>query len=276
MLELPEVITIARQMNAELRGKRIKDAVSGTSPHKFAFYNHPAKTYAEVLRGKTVGEVTNDGGFIFTALEPGWTLLLGEMGGRILFHRDATTLPKKHQLLVHFEDGEALTVTIQMWGGIQLVPKAELSNHPRILKRALSPLSPDFTYAYFEHLLADPVEREKKSVKFFIISKPGISGVGNGCLHNILFRAKIHPKRLIVNLTSQEQQTLYDATRGTLMQMVEKGGRDTEHDLYNHPGGYKPVLDSRTNGTPCPACGTPIEKIFYLGGAAYFCPHCQV
>jgi formamidopyrimidine-DNA glycosylase len=55
MLELPEVITIARQMNAELRGKRIIDAVSGTSPYKFAFYNHPAKTYAEVLRGKTVG-----------------------------------------------------------------------------------------------------------------------------------------------------------------------------------------------------------------------------
>jgi formamidopyrimidine-DNA glycosylase len=33
--------------------------------------------------------------------------------------------------------------------------------------------------------------------------------------------------------------------------------------------------DKKTVGNPCPACGSKIEKIQYLGGACYFCPHCQ-
>ncbi|MFC1719141.1 zinc-ribbon domain-containing protein [Candidatus Poribacteria bacterium] len=34
-------------------------------------------------------------------------------------------------------------------------------------------------------------------------------------------------------------------------------------------------MDSKAKGNPCPECGTPIEKIQYLGGASYFCPSCQ-
>ena len=53
------------------------------------------------------------------------------------------------------------------------------------------------------------------------------------------------------------------------------GGRDEERDLYGRRGGYARVLGSKTRGKPCPACGALIEKIQYLGGAAYFCPLCQ-
>jgi hypothetical protein len=38
---------------------------------------------------------------------------------------------------------------------------------------------------------------------------------------------------------------------------------------------YVRLTDSRAVGRPCPACGAPIEKIQYLGGGCYFCPHCQ-
>ena len=45
---------------------------------------------------------------------------------------------------------------------------------------------------------------------------------------------------------------------------------------YQSPGGYHRTLDSNAVGQPCPECGTPIEKISFLGGASYFCPKCQV
>jgi formamidopyrimidine-DNA glycosylase len=34
-------------------------------------------------------------------------------------------------------------------------------------------------------------------------------------------------------------------------------------------------MDAAAAGKPCPSCGTTVEKIQYLGGAAYFCPKCQ-
>jgi formamidopyrimidine-DNA glycosylase len=139
----------------------------------------------------------------------------------------------------------------------------------------MSPLNPAFTFEHFQSLLAEPEEREKKSVKYFMISKPGLGGVGNGCLHDILFQAKLDPRRRIAALSDAEQRALYDATLHTLTQMIDQGGRSSERDLYNRPGGYEGILSSETVGTLCPRCGTPIAKVVYLGGASYFCPGCQ-
>jgi formamidopyrimidine-DNA glycosylase len=132
-----------------------------------------------------------------------------------------------------------------------------------------------FTPEHFEHLFQEVGPEDKRSIKKFMISEPGIPGVGNGYLQDILYRAKIHPRRRVVDITEEERGSLYVATRETLRQAVDLGGRDTERDLYNNRGGYERILDSRTRGKPCPECGTPIEKIQYLGGASYFCPQCQ-
>ena len=110
---------------------------------------------------------------------------------------------------------------------------------------------------------------------FFHISEPGAWGIGNGYLQDILFRARVHPKRRVVELDKKEGRALYDSIVETLGSAVELGGRDTERDLYGRPGGYRRILHSKVTGEPCPACGAPIEKIHYLGGASYFCPRCQ-
>jgi formamidopyrimidine-DNA glycosylase len=57
--------------------------------------------------------------------------------------------------------------------------------------------------------------------------------------------------------------------------MAEKGGRDTEKDLFGNAGGYKTLLSKNTYKNPCPNCGNTIVKEAYLGGAIYFCPVCQ-
>lgn len=59
MIELPEAMTITRQMNDELKGKRIESSVYMDSPHKFAFYNrdYTSEEYEAILDGKTIGTV---------------------------------------------------------------------------------------------------------------------------------------------------------------------------------------------------------------------------
>lgn len=277
MIELPEAIIIARQISKELKGKQIVSGVRGSSPHKFAFTGkHSDEDFAAIVKDKTIGTAQANGSVILIDLEPDYVLSLGCGGERILYHTSEKTLPKKHQLLLSFRDGSYLTVTISGWGEVRLLEQSEVSNHPHLKKDAVSPLSDAFTFAYFNGLFDALPEKKRVTAKYFIISEPGIWGVGNGCLQDILYRAKVHPKRPMISLSNEEKQMLYQAIKQTLTEIVELGGRDSERDFYNRCGGYQRNLHSKMVGRPCRECGAPIEKIQYLGGAAYFCPSCQV
>jgi formamidopyrimidine-DNA glycosylase len=275
MIELPEAMTIARQISAELRGKRIAEGNRGNSPHKFAFYNHPPEEYATILKDRLMGEATVNGPLILAAVEPDYSLILGGGGERIIYHRSEATLPKKYQLFLRFTDNTYLTVSVQGWGSVFLLLKSELPAHPFVNLKNPSPLSDAFTMRFFQERFVELQPDDSRSVKFFMISKPGVLGVGNGCLQDILWRAKIHPRRRAVSLSTGEQERLYTSIRQALADMVAGGGRDGDYDLYNKPGGYRRVMHSKAVGQPCPNCRTPIEKAAYLGGAIYFCPSCQ-
>jgi formamidopyrimidine-DNA glycosylase len=275
MIELPEASTIARQMSQELKGKRIAYGNRGNSAHKFAFSSGSPEEYAAIFEGRCMGETTGHGSAILASIEPDYVLVLGGGGERILFHREERTLPKKHHLLLHFEDGAYLTVTVQGWGNTLLLPEVEAGAHLHVQKDRIPPLSEGFTWDHFQQLF-DLVDKDSAtSVKYFVISEPGVWGVGNGYLQDILFRAKIHPRRRVVDLGDREKRKLYQAIIDTLEQAVELGGRESERDLYGNSGGYASILSSKAKGQPCPECGTAIEKIQYLGGSCYLCPSCQ-
>jgi len=274
MIELPEALTISSQMDKELKGRVIAEAVRGNAPHKFAFYNHEAEEYASMLKGKEIGASTANANLILTDVDPGLTLYLGGGGERILLHTSPRTLPAKHQFLLHFEDGCYLTVTIQMWGSILLMQRGE--QPPIYIPSSVpSPLSSDFTLDGFLRLFDDIPPDDPRSVKYFLISKPGIPGLGNGYTQDVLFRARLHPRHRVRDLFPDQKEALYHATCQTLTQATALRGRDTELDLYGCPGGYTPILSSKTAGKPCPECGATLLKENFLGGAIYFCPRCQ-
>jgi len=276
MIELPEAIVIGRQMDAALKGKRIVSGDRGNAPHKFAFSSGSSEEYAAIFAGQTVGGTTAHGMSILTEIGADYTLVLGCGGERILLHSDESALPKKHQLFLHFEDGDYLTVAISGWGNTLLLPRAEAGQHPHVRQERITPLDDAFTWDYFQALFAPLLPESKASLKYFLLSEPGLWGLGNGCLQDILFHARLHPRRRAVETSEAERRALYDSVRTTLRQIVERGGRHDEVDLYGQPGGYRRILYSKTVGEPCPNCGAPIEKAAFMGGSVYFCPECQV
>jgi len=114
MFELPEMTTQAKQINATLQGKTIKHGRLGNSPHKFVWYNCSPEEYERLTRGKTVGEARAKGRWLLTDLEPGCTLLFGEIGGKLLYHAPGASLPTQYHLWLEFEDGSHLTAMTQM------------------------------------------------------------------------------------------------------------------------------------------------------------------
>jgi formamidopyrimidine-DNA glycosylase len=102
-----------------------------------------------------------------------------------------------------------------------------------------------------------------------------IPGMGNGVLQDILFNAKMHPKKKVNTLARTEKEALFDSIKDTISAIAAQGGRDTELDLFGCPGGYKTILCKNTVNKPCPICGTGIKKEAYMGGSIYYCEKCQ-
>ena len=120
MFELPEFVTLARQMNETLQGKTIRSGSLGNLAHKFVWYNRTPEEFAQLTPGKTIGEARAQGRWLFLPLQPGYVMLFGECGGKLLYHPAGTERPKTHHLFLTLDDGSALTATTQMWGAYEL------------------------------------------------------------------------------------------------------------------------------------------------------------
>ncbi|MSU00997.1 endonuclease VIII [Tissierella pigra] len=273
MIEIPEAITLSCQINETLRGKKINDVITNQSPHKFAWYYGEPSEYNSKLNGKIIEKAYSYGGFVEISLGD-IRLLLGD-GVNLRYFNKGQKLPQKHQLLIQFDDYSSLVASIQMYGGIWCFKDGEFDNiYYKLAKEKPSPLSEDFDFKHYKKIISDE-KLQKKSIKFLLATEQRIPGLGNGILQDILFNAKIHPKRKRTTLSDEEIEGLYYSIKSTLDEMVAKGGRDTEKDLFGCSGGYTTKLSKKTVKEPCKICGNNIIKEAYLGGSIYYCKGCQ-
>ncbi len=275
MFELPECVTLARQMNDALKGKTIERGQLGNSPHKFVWYNRSHDEFEGLTKGKAVGPVRAKGRWLFVPLRPGYVLLLGECGGKALYHPPGSEVPKRYHLYITLDDGSFFTLTTQMWGAMELFEEGDEQEREYVKGMRPTPVEAEFTADYFSALVDDLARGQKRSAKALLTQEQIIPGLGNAIAQDILFRAGLHPRHPIADLNGVQRQTLYRAIVDTVADVIEKGGRYDEYDLYGRPGGYVRIMDKNALGRPCPGCGGDVEKIQYLGGACYLCPKCQ-
>lgn len=270
MLELPETLTIAKQLKQHIVGKRICRMLPPTKEHKFCWYAGDPAEYDAGISGRIVESAEGFGIYVEMAFDNGKRLCFNDgVNARLISSSDA---PKNHQLLMTFADGMALVFTVAMYGGIILHDGAYENEYYLRSKAAVTPFSDGFE-PYYRSLLAE--SKPTLSAKAFLATEQRFPGIGNGVLQDILLAAGIHPKRKIGTLSGPEQDKLLSRITSVLRNMTEGGGRDTEKDLLGRPGGYRVRLSKNTLASGCPQCGGPIVKEAFLGGAIYFCAVCQ-
>ncbi|QUI22520.1 endonuclease VIII [Vallitalea pronyensis] len=273
MLEIPEVIALSHQINERLVGREVTEVIANHSPHKFAWFYEDSDDYAHRLVGKVIDNAKPYGGLIEVSLGDIRIVFMDGVALRLIMKGEK--LPKKHQLLIKFDDDSTLIASVQMYGGMLCFKEGTYDNmYYQVAKTKPSPLTEAFDKPYFSSLLDDPCV-QKKSVKALLATEQRIPGLGNGVLQDILFNAHIHPKQKVSSLTEEEIDTLFHAIKATLHEMTMHGGRDTEKDLFGCPGGYKTKLSKIAYKEPCRACGGTIIKKAYMGGSIYYCEHCQ-
>lgn len=271
MMELPESYTLARQVNAFLRGKCISQVKVLQSPHKFAFFKGGAKAYPDMLEGQAIEGARHVGGMLEIDTEEYMIVFADGLTPR--YYEDYRKAPKKHQLAFFFDDESALICTIRMYGIVHVCPKG-LDDDGYYLSSASKPdpLTPEFTYEYFRKLYP---AGKKLSAKAFLATEQRIPGLGNGVLQDILWNAGIDPRYPMAQASEEDYQTLYHFVVKVLRKMCENGGRDVENDLFGSAGGYVSQLSKNSLEEPCTRCGTLIHRANYMGGNVYFCECCQ-
>lgn len=272
MIELPEARTLARQLGETITGKTIERAVANASPHGFAFYTGDPAAYGALLKGKRVRGTDAHGGRAGILADDMRVSLNDGVNAR--YYAPGVKRPDKHQLLIEFDDDSAIVCTVSMYGGMSLFTEgSEHGFYFRVAEEKPSPLDDAFDMAYFASLRTP--DAEKLSAKAFLATEQRIPGLGNGVLQDILWHAKISPKKKMSALSDAEFERMFAEVKRLLALMTHLNGRDTEKDLFGAPGGYATIMSRKNNGMPCPACGGLIERKAYLGGNVYVCGGCQ-
>lgn len=273
MLELPEVVTLSKQISHALAGKTITQVFNATKPHKFTFYNNDPLEYGKSLVGKTILSSGGYGMFVDFYLSEGVTMNIAD-GVIVRHYQSGDRIPSNYQLLLTFDDESFLVFTVAMYGFINVYQGDDIGNkYYAISRNSISPLSEEYTERQFDTLFCGA--KKSLTAKALLATEQRIPGVGNGVTQDILFNARIHPKQKVLNLTDTRKEVFFNSLKATLTDMTLKGGRDTQTDLYGKYGGYRTVLSAKTWKNPCPRCGGMFVKEAYLGGTIYYCPQCQ-
>ena len=274
MLEIPEAIAISQQVEKQFKGKRVENVIVGHSPHKFTLYVDKGVAYHDLLVNQTIDQAYPNGRMV--EIKAGDARLVFSDGVNLRAYTPGEVLPEKHHLLLTFDDLTHLVASVQMYGGISCFSETEGYDNPYYLvaKAKPSPLSDAFNLNFF-WTLATPEAVQKLSLKAFLATEQRIPGLGNGVLQDILWTAKLNPRRKVNTLDEEDMNRLFNSIKSVLAEMTRLGGRDTEKDLFGKPGAYATVMSSKHTGNYCPDCGGRIIKEAYLGGSVYYCDRCQ-
>jgi len=288
MPELPEVETVARGVDARVRGDRIEHVWFGS-------HREPCKTAAAVqaeglqrrrivsvhrsgkhivmeLGTRTEGTVASSG--VEQKIEGQWIVHLGMTGRLLVTNPDAPVAKHTHARLTLESGREIRFVDPRRFGRLDFHDLSDAAGKAEIAfaAKGLEPLTigPEEFASLFRG--------RKLAIKAALLNQTLMAGVGNIYADESLFRAGIRPRRRAGRLTRAELEKLRRALREVLHHAIRLGGSSVS-DYVDAEGvrGFfqlKHCVYQRT-GEPCRKCGEAIKRIVVGGRSTHYCPHCQ-
>ncbi|MGH7354387.1 MAG: zinc finger domain-containing protein, partial [Candidatus Rokuibacteriota bacterium] len=117
---------------------------------------------------------------------------------------------------------------------------------------------------------------ESHTLKRALTDPALFSGIGNAYGDEILHAARLSPVKLTRALAPDETARLWEATRATLADWVERLRRAAGGEFPEGVTAFRPGMAVHGRfRQPCPACGTPVQRIVYAENETNYCPRCQ-
>jgi len=256
--ELPDVEHFRRFFGDHAEGR----TVSAVWADPAIVRNATPQGLGRALKGRRFDDPDRHGKWLICWTDGPALLLHFGMTGDLVWSGDEPRRHRHDRLAVGFvEGGELRYRNMRKLGGVWL------AHDPEEVAVVLGPLGPaalDLRRRQFAGLLA----RRRGGVKAALMDQTLVAGVGNIIADEVLWHARIHPRRRIEALPPWERDRLYTELRKVLRVSVER-----YHDL---PGMRRWLSTVRgLPGAACPRCGTPLARTTAAGRTTYFCPTCQ-
>jgi formamidopyrimidine-DNA glycosylase len=172
----------------------------------------------------------------------------GAAGVAELRHSTNAPLARYDRFGLVYSDGGHLRVRDpRRLGGVELDP-------------AEAGLGPDAASVTLGRLSA-ALDGSRAPLKARLMDQSRLAGVGNLIADEVLWRASLDPHRRSGSLTPAEHRRLHHHLRGTLDDMMRRGG--------SHLGDLMP---EREPGGRCPRDGTELVRSTIGGRTSYWCP----
>jgi formamidopyrimidine-DNA glycosylase len=272
--ELPETETIARDLDAALRGARIdkvsvrkSDVLRGITPRSLAKRTRGAAVVRSWRRAKLVVIDLDSGDRI--VVQPRFT-------GALLIEDDKLEKSALRYSTVKFDldDGRALHYAdVRRLGTLALMSSRTFAEYSA--KLGVEPLDPVFTGLHLSGVL----RASSQPVKKVLMEQRKIAGIGNIYANEALWRAGIDPSRAARTISEEESAALHSGLTGVLRAAIEARGTSFRdyRDASGARGGFSGLLAAYgRGGLPCPRCGaTLVDTSAIDGRTTVFCAWCQ-
>jgi formamidopyrimidine-DNA glycosylase len=267
--ELPEVETVARQLDQAVAGRRIA---------RLSISDPKLRLDADQVRGCRIASVQRVGKRVVFALIPRgrrkaalWLCVHLRMTGRLLWQPDRgpTNEPGKSRAVFELDRGRLQFRDTRRFGTMELYDRYE-----QVLPAGVEPLSPDLDRARLMALLGG----SSTPLKTWLLRQDRLVGIGNIYASEICFAARLDPRRPAGGLSRRETQRLLSAIRRVLRAAIRHCGTTFSdfQDSQGRTGGYVRYLKVYGRyGRPCRACGAPVEQLVQQQRSTFFCPACQ-
>lgn len=153
---------------------------------------------------------------------------------------------------------------------------------PEDIDRYLGPnkLGPDASIADARTFI-DRFLGNRREVKVAMLDQSIISGIGNMYAAEILFAAKVDPKRRCNDLSKREWISIHKFTLSILNEAIEKEGSTLKDGSYRNAINGEGAFQSQhqvydRQGQPCLRCRNGIVlRIVQAQRSTFYCPSCQ-
>ena len=245
MPEWPELRVMQERIAAALVGKKVV-AVRVGDPVVL----RTLKPVDELLVGRTLRSVAHHGKFLVFEFD-GLEMTVNPMlAGLFSLQPVGAKATKDTRMRLEFEGGTELRYRDDVrMGKIYLGVDAP----------GLADIGPDVgTFDWSAAEFATRARARRSEVRNLLQDQTFLSGIGNAYADEILWDAKLHPKRRIGSLTAGELERFYGSLRSVVANGLKQVETDMPPALGTKPRDFMKVRGRA--GKPCPRCGTTLMR----------------
>jgi len=267
MPELPDIALYLHALAPRVVGRRL-ERVRVASPFVLRTADPPVAD----LAGREVREVRRLGKRIVLGFEGDYFAVLHLMiAGRLHWKAADAAVPRRRGLAAFDFPNGVLLLT-------EAGTKHRASLHVVRGATALAAHDPGgldvlgATLAQFRAALA----RESHTLKRALTDPRLLDGIGNAYSDEILHAARLSPLRLTTQVDDAEIERLFRATQQTLTGWLERLRAETGEAFPESVTAFREGMAVHGRfRQPCPACGSPVQRIRYAENEVNYCATCQ-